>query len=239
MPRLVLMFEDSVLKEFPLGDWPIRIGRAPDNDIHIDNLAVSDHHARIFTDGDRLMIEDLASLNGTFLNNNRVTREWLRTDDVIKVGKHVLYVDFKNDAAPALDTGHKAAAPKLEETVVIGSKGQQEIIQQFAPGAEGARSDRARVPSLIVLKGRTQQKDYLLTGKLTVIGKSPMATVILKGWFAPEVAAQISKRLDGYYLGLAKRLPKINGASVKPPVKLNDGDLIEVAGVKLKFMYRD
>jgi pSer/pThr/pTyr-binding forkhead associated (FHA) protein len=239
MPRLVLKFDEKVLKELPLGNWPVRIGRAPDNDVHIDNLGVSDYHARVFTEADRLMVEDLDSLNGTFLNNNRVKREWLRSDDAILIGKHVLLVDLKHDAAPTLDMGRRSAAPKVEETVVMSTKRRAEYMQQLTPGEEGSKSVRARVPSLIVVKGRTQQKDYVLTGKLTVIGKSPMATVILKGWFAPQVAAQISKRPDGYYLGLAKRIPKINGATVKPPVRLSDGDIIEVAGVVLKFMYRD
>ncbi len=48
MGRLVLKFDAAVLKEVPLGFEPVTIGRAPDNDIQIDNLAVSDHHARIF-----------------------------------------------------------------------------------------------------------------------------------------------------------------------------------------------
>jgi pSer/pThr/pTyr-binding forkhead associated (FHA) protein len=237
MPRLVLKFDDKVLQELPLGTWPVRIGRAPDNDVHIDNLGVSDYHARVFTEANRLTVEDLDSLNGTFLNNNRVKKEWLRTDDAILIGKHVILVDLKHDAAPALTTGRRVSAPKVEETVVMGTKSRAELLKQLAPGEDA--SVRARVPSLMVVKGKTQRKDYLLTGKLTVIGKSPMATVVLKGWFAPEVAAQISKRQDGYYLGLAKRIPKINGESVKPPVKLNDGDLIEVAGVTLKFMYQD
>jgi pSer/pThr/pTyr-binding forkhead associated (FHA) protein len=237
MPRLVLKFDNKVLKELPLGNWPVRIGRAPDNDVHIDNLGVSDYHARVFTEAERLMVEDLDSLNGTFLNNNRVKKEWLRTDDAILIGKHVILVDLKNDAAPSLTTGRRVSAPKVEETVVMGTKGRAELLQQLAHDKEG--SARARVPSLMVVKGKTKQKDYLLTGKLTVIGKSPMATVVLKGWFAPQVAAQISKRQDGYYLGLAKRIPKINGETVKPPVRLKDGDLIEVAGVTLKFMYQD
>jgi pSer/pThr/pTyr-binding forkhead associated (FHA) protein len=238
MAKLVLKFDNRVLKELPLGNGPIRIGRAPDNDIHIDNLGVSDYHARVFTESERLILEDLDSLNGTFLNNSRVKREWLRSADAILIGKHVIVVDLLHDAAPVLGTGRRVAAPKVEETVVMSTKGRLEL-RQGGPDEKGAQSERARVPSLVVLKGNTQQKDYVLSGKLTVIGKSPMATVRLKGWFAPQVAAQINKRQDGYYLGLGKRIPKINGVSTKPPVRLNDGDLIEVAGVVLKFMYRD
>ena len=44
MAKLVLKFESSVLKEVPLSQGVITIGRLPDNIIHVDNLAVSGHH---------------------------------------------------------------------------------------------------------------------------------------------------------------------------------------------------
>jgi pSer/pThr/pTyr-binding forkhead associated (FHA) protein len=239
MGRLLIKFENEVLQEWPLSDWRVTIGRAPDNDIQIDNLAVSDHHARISTESGRLMIEDLGSLNGTFLNNTRVKREWLRSGDAILVGKHTILVDELHDPAPTLGAGRKSAAPKVAETEILGTKQRRELEQQAASakGSSASSPDRARVPSLIVLRGKTSQKDYLLTSRLTIIGKSALATVQLRGWFAPEAAAQISKRYDGFYLGLTKRVPKINGQAISGPTRLEDGDLIDVAGVQLKFTY--
>ena len=100
-----------------------------------------------------------------------------------------------------------------------------------------------KVPSLLVTKGSTDQKEYLLSGRLTVIGKSDMATVKIKGFFArlfaPDVAAQINKRDDGYYLAKAGQTPKVNGAAITGPTKLNEGDTIEVSGLILNFVYRD
>src|SRR5215813_11653922 len=72
MAKLYLKFNDAVLKEVPLSQGATTIGRLPDNTLQIDNLAVSGHHARItFNDG-RYVVEDLGSLNGTFVNNKRV-----------------------------------------------------------------------------------------------------------------------------------------------------------------------
>jgi pSer/pThr/pTyr-binding forkhead associated (FHA) protein len=231
MARLVVKFEAKMLKEVPIGSSPISIGRAPDNAIHIDNLAVSNYHARVYPESGQLMVEDLESMNGTFLNNNRIKKEWLRSGDTILVGKHVIVVDQEHDAV-ATDSVRKAPAPKVDETYVLDS-------QQPGHGDSPLASARARVASLMVLKGKTSQKDYLLSSKLTIIGKSPMATIRLRGWFAPQVAAQINKNQTGYYLGLTRREPKINGKRVKPPVRLNDGDIIDVGGVLLKFMYRE
>jgi hypothetical protein len=109
--------------------------------------------------------------------------------------------------------------------------------------AAGERSqlspDRLRVPTLAVLSGRTDQKEYRLVGKLTVIGRSKMATVRLRGWFTPNIAAQINKHEDGYYLGRGDLVPEVNGAEIGALTKLNDGDLIEVGRVRLIFMYRE
>ncbi len=241
MARLVLKFEDAALKEVPIGVRPITIGRAPDNDIAIDNLAVSNYHARVYTEAGRLVVEDLNSLNGTFVNDLRVERAALRDGDSISIGKHHIVVDEAHDAAVPLDAGRKVVAPKVDETMVLDTKERRELLQQAL--AAGERSplahSRVRVPMLSVLRGKTDQKEYLLSSKLTVIGKSDMATVRLRGWFAPQVAAQINKRDDGYYLGRADRVPKINGQPINGPTRLNDGDLIEIGRVRLNFLYRD
>ncbi len=241
MSRLVLKFDSRVLKEVPIGTRPVTIGRAPDNDIPIDNLAVSNYHARVYPEAGRLVLEDMGSLNGTFLNEQRVERAALRDGDAIQVGKHFIVVDEAHDAALPLDAARKVVAPKVDETMVLDTKQRRELLQQAV--AAGERSQvtpaRARVPSLTVLSGKTDQVEYLLTSKLTVIGKSEMATVRLRGWFAPKVAAQINKRDDGYYLGPADRSPKVNGLEISRPTLLNEGDMIEVGGVRLNFVYRE
>jgi hypothetical protein len=91
-----------------------------------------------------------------------------------------------------------------------------------------------------VLKGSTDRREYTLTDKLTVVGKSAMATVKLKGWFKPKAAAQINRREDNsYYIGPADKVPSVNGTPITHPTKLNSGDVIEVAGVELEFVVRD
>ena len=241
MARLVLKFGATVLKEVPIGSRPVTIGRAPDNDISIGNLAVSDHHARVYTEAGRLVVEDLDSLNGTFLNDLRVERATLRDGDSLLVGKHHVVFDEAHEAAVPLDFRRKVTAPKVDETVVLDTRERRQMLQQVLAAGERPQlaAKRVRLARLSVLRGRTDQKDYLLSSKLTVIGKSAMATVRLRGWFAPQVAAQINKRDDGYYLGRADRVPKVNGELINGPTRLNDGDVIEVAGVRLSFLYPD
>ena len=241
MARLILKFEGAVLKEVPLGTRPVTIGRAPDNDIPVDNLAVSTYHARVYAEAGRLVVEDLSSLNGTFVNGLRVERAMLNDGDAIEIGKHHIVVDQEHDAAVPLDSRRKISAPKVNETMVLDTKARREMFEMAA--ALGERSQispgRVRVPTLIVLGGRTDRKEYQLIDTLTVIGKSEMASVKLRGWFAPNVAAQIHKQADGYYLGLGDRVPRINGDPIVGPTRLKDGDEISVGRVRLTFLYRN
>jgi len=241
MAKLSLMFENKLVKEVPIGNRPVSIGRSPDNDIPVDNLAVSTYHARVYYEGGRLVVEDLDSLNGTFVNDLRIERATLHDGDSIWIGKHSIKVDTSADAAIPWDTGRKAAAPKINETMVLDTKVRRDMLQQAA--AMGERSQfspgRMKMPTLVVLSGRVNQKEFLLTNKLTVIGKSPMATVRLRVWFKPRMAAQINQRYDGYYLGTGDRVPTVNGTPISGTVRLNDGDLIEVCGVRLNFIIRE
>jgi hypothetical protein len=241
MSRLVLKFEGAVLKEVPLGTRPVTIGRAPDNDIPIDNLAVSNYHARVYVEAGSLVVEDLNSLNGSFLNDIRVERAMLKDGDAILIGKHHILVDQMHDAALPVDGWRKAPAPRVNETMVLDTRERREMFEQAVAAGERSQlsPERLLVPTLIVLRGRTDEKEYRLSGKLTVIGRSDMATVRLRGWFTPNLAAQINKHEDGYYLGRGDLVPKVNGVEIGALTKLNDGDVIEVGRVRLNFLYRE
>jgi predicted component of type VI protein secretion system len=241
MPKLSLMFDNKLVREVPVGSRPVTIGRAPDNDLSVDNLAVSSYHAKVYFEAGRMVIEDLNSLNGTFVNDLRVERATLHDGDKVHIGKHTIKVDTSGDAPVPWQSGRKAAAPRINETMVLDTKERRQMLQQAAAMGESMQfaSTRVKVATLMVLGGNTDQKEYILTNKLTVIGKSLMATVKLKGWFKPQMAAQINQRDDGYFLGPGDKVPSVNGRAIGGPTRLNDGDVIEVSGVKLNFIFRE
>jgi pSer/pThr/pTyr-binding forkhead associated (FHA) protein len=240
MAKLSLMFEAKLVKEVPIGGRPVTIGRSPDNDLPIDNLAISNHHARVYFEAGRLVVEDLDSLNGTFVNELRVERATLHDGDAIHIGKHHIKVDASGDAPVPWDSGRKINAPRINETMVLDTKERREMLQQAA--AMGERSQmgtRLKMPTLIIVSGSSDRKEYVLTNKLTVIGKSKMATVKLRGWFKPALAAQINQRDDGYYVGPGDKVPTVNGTRIPGPTRLSNGDLIEVCGLRMNFIFRD
>ena len=258
MAKLFLKFEDSVLKEVPLSQNPVTIGRLPDNTIQIDNLAVSGHHARIYWDAGKYVIEDNNSLNGTYISTARINRQTLKDGDDVVIGKHT--ISFKDEGFTLLSAQHAPVQQntpppmaKLESTVMLDTKQMKERLAGAPPsssaaqglGAGAARQSSTatadRIGTLTVLDGKTDEREYLLTSKMSVIGKSDMASIKLKGWFAPNMAAIISKRDTGYFIAAseAKIKVKINGEEISGQKPLSDGDTIEVGGVTMAFGLQD
>jgi pSer/pThr/pTyr-binding forkhead associated (FHA) protein len=243
MSKLTLKFENAILKEVAVGSREVSIGRSPDNALVIDNPAVSHYHARVFNEEGRTMLEDFGSMNGTFVNGQRVKMVTLQPGDSVAIGKHTILVsNSSEDEYVPVGVATKAAAPKVNETVMLDTKERREFLQKVAAVGESAQvaPKRLKIATLIVLKGKTDHREYTLSGKLTVIGKSSLATVKMKGWFVPKAAAQINRRDDqSYYIGAADKVPSVNGKPITQPLKLTSGDIIEVSGILLEFVYRD
>ena len=73
MARLVLSLDSQVMAEYNMNKERYTIGRLPDNDIRIDNPAVSGHHSLIINILNDSFLEDLNSTNGTYVNGRRVS----------------------------------------------------------------------------------------------------------------------------------------------------------------------
>ncbi len=253
MAKLILKFEDRVLKEIPVGAGMVKIGRVPDNTVMIDNPAVSSHHARVFRDGDSFVLEDLQSTNGTFVNDNRVTRHNLSNGDVIAVGKHKLVFERgeKEEAiAEAAPSEEAPVLPELGGTVFLDTKAQRELMAKIqaqaaaqgqpVPAAPTAKTPAApaapaRVGVLTVLSGKSDQAEYRLEAATSVIGKSDTALVRLKGWFKPKLAAAIARKGETYTVTPLGGKTLVNKQALTGRHELKDGDVLEVSGLTLQF----
>lgn len=268
MAMLVLQFGPSVLKEFSLSGQVIIIGRSPQCNVFIDNPAVSHQHAKVYPEGRDYYVEDLGSLNGTFLNGNRVTHSILSSGDTIAIGKHTLHftkVQGEQVVTEATDASKSASSTwidKLEGTMVLESKKRQEILVQKAeadaqaeaksepksqpkapareaapPKAAPARQAAAeQVGKLIIINGKTNKGEYLLTSQTCIIGKGPTANIRLTGWFAPKVAGIINKREAAYFLSPTAPKATVNGQPIAGRHEMQDGDMISLGGVEMQFV---
>jgi pSer/pThr/pTyr-binding forkhead associated (FHA) protein len=118
MAKVIVMIGDRVLREVHVGKQPIRIGRDPGNDIHLENPAVSRFHAEIYRQDHPFFVEDKNSTNGVFVNGSRVSwKSGLKDNDRITVGKHTLV--FKMDPA---DLAESQSLTDIDGTMVIDPK---------------------------------------------------------------------------------------------------------------------
>ncbi len=234
MAKLVLSFNGDFVKEFELDKEILTIGRKPDNDIHIDNLAVSGNHAKILTILNDSFIEDLGSTNGTFIAGSKITKHALQNGDSIVIGKHELKYENAN-----ADDGES----EFEKTMIIrpdakgmpvteeADKDLEKSIGKIAAdlASAGTSTSGPGPAKLKLMSGANTGKELQLTKILTTLGRPGV-----------QVAA-ITRRPKGYFLivvdaGKDKKMPLVNDTEIGKQHPLADGDVIEVAGVKMGFL---
>ena len=120
MARLILSLDNQVLAEYNMTKERYTIGRLPDNDVRIDNPAVSGHHSLIINILNDSFLEDLNGTNGTYVNGKLIKKHALQHGDVITIGHHQLRFSDQQ----ASDTEQD----EFEKTMVIPS-GQQNAAQ--------------------------------------------------------------------------------------------------------------
>jgi len=233
MAKFILQFNGVKLKEIPITKEIITIGRKEDNDIIIDNMAVSRHHARLVKKDDKFILEDLDSFNGTFVNEKKVIKCELRERDLILIGKHTLVFLRENEVSIKIPTPHF-----VEETCILDTKRHRELLakrqEQKVEGVKKAKELKG-VVSYISDSGDIQEVN--LDKRVTVIGNGEKADIKVKGFFVGKSALLINRRLDAYYVsrGDGRSSPKVNGDKIKGQIKLRDNDFIEVGSTKMRF----
>jgi pSer/pThr/pTyr-binding forkhead associated (FHA) protein len=246
MSKLTLQYEGIALKEYAVGAG-VTIGRLPDNAVMIDNPAVSGHHARVFYEGNRVILEDLRSTNGTFVNGRPVTRHVLQHGDEVLVGKHQIVFDQNAAENPPAATGPMQG---LGDTVYLDTKQHR----QLRATLESARADAAkpvaravvatpsaprRVGVLRVIAGSADQDEYSLDGHTSLIGRSNTALVRLRGWFKPSIAVAIAKHGSGYVATAMGGKPLVNQTPLEGRYNLQEGDMLTVSGLVLEFAWKE
>ncbi len=222
MGKLIVTDGSGTTQEYQLDKERITIGRHPDNDISLNDKAVSGHHAIIITILQDSFLEDLDSTNGTQVNTKQIAKHPLVSGDVISIGRNTLTFEKS-----------KPVEDDFEKTMII------------KPATFGATFDspgnkagsvplnapaKPLIGKLRVANGANAGKELELTKALTTVGRPGV-----------QVAA-ITRRADGYYIvhvggqSVGKR-PLVNGKEIDAQAnKLNNNDLIELAGTQMNFI---
>ena len=211
MPLITVSIDGVTIKEIQLTKDRTTLGRRPYNDIVIDNLAVSGEHAVLQMSGADVVLEDLNSTNGTYINGKAVKKQPLQNNDIIEIGKY--RIKFAHDG----QSGHG------EKTTVINAG-------SVVPSATGSESiTTAPNAAIQVLSGAAAGREMQLVKMMTTIGKLGAAVIA------------ITRQSHGYVVALmesTETIPTINGSPIGPEaVNLNHGDLLELAGTQMRFIY--
>jgi len=244
MAKLILSLEGSVIREVPLDKERITIGRKAQNDVQIENLAVSGEHACIVTILNDSFLEDLGSTNGTLVNGNPIKKHILQNNDVIEIGKYKLKF-IADQAVPG-----KPAAEDFEKTMVLrapikpgagggaqapavpagaGAAPPKAAPAPVAAGAPRAPAEAQPLAAIQILNGASAGRELELVKNLTTLGKPGVQVAV------------ITRRPHGYFITHVEgaHMPIVNGHVLDSQAHpLADHDVIELAGVKMEFFLK-
>ena len=145
MARLILSLDSQVLAEYNMSKERYTIGRLPDNDVRIDNPAVSGHHSLIINILNDSFLEDLNSTNGTYVNGKLIKKHALQHGDVITIGHHQLrFADQQLNDTEQDEFEKTMVIPAAEQDANQLAKAEEAVA---AAAAVDAASDGAAEPS--------------------------------------------------------------------------------------------
>jgi hypothetical protein len=217
-----------VIKEVQITKDKTTLGRRPYNDIVIDNLAVSGEHAVLQMVGADVFIEDLNSTNGTYINGKAIKKQLLAHNDTVEIGKYKIkyLVDESGEYEKTMIMRPGGSAPPP-----FASSGPAASGHGGAGAGAGFAAPPAAVPAALikVLNGAAAGREVALSKVVTTVGKPGVQV------------ASITKRPNGYAFAHVEgaQRPSINGVPlVGDSVPLRNGDVIELAGTQMQFIYR-
>ncbi len=113
----------QLLMSLTFGDKKeLTIGRSETNDITLDGLQISGRHARLLRSGSDIVVDDLGSTNGVFVNGNRVSRQSISPSDKVQIGSFELRVDIAGNVG-VFDTRSKTRIDAIGVTKDVRAKG--------------------------------------------------------------------------------------------------------------------
>jgi len=226
-PMVTLYFKKKEIGHWVMDKPVFNIGRTADNDIPIDNLAVSRLHAVLEKEKGDVFIRDCDSLNGTQLNGRRVGRARLQDGDEIVIGKHTLKVQRQSGIEAV--ASHDVAP--FDQTVII-TPGQKPPMMQAtqSPGA-------ATGPRLVEYTDFGDNVIELNKPHMTM-GKDATADIELDGFLVAKQHAEIVRENGNYVLRHINGMRKVSvgGKTVKECV-LKDQDQIRIG--KKEFVFQE
>lgn len=231
MAKITVLFNNQTQAEYNLEKDEHRVGRSADCDIVVDNMGVSRHHCSIVREGERWIVHDQGSNNGTFVNGKRIDGTYpLKNKERIVLGKHSLeYDEFGQASASAAATASVPAGGGggSEMTMFVDPEQMKKMQEELKKGGQAM--------VLSIMQGGREVKVPLVKQE-TIIGKVDGADVPVRGLFVKSIQAKVIKSDSGHRLVSMGgfRGVKVNGRKISD-ANLTPGDMIQVAGIVISY----
>lgn len=235
MPLLTLKSENLSITRILLDkDKTLTMGKLPNNELVIDDPAVSGHHAEIEAEGGLFYVTDRQSLNGTFINDELILSRVLTQGDVITVGKHEL--EFSYEEGEEIPSDSHIMSARM--TMALDTRQHR---SKLAHSVSRLADDGPRKQTLAMLSYMDgSNRSYPLRTFPVKIGKAPENHIQVKGLFVGKTTAVITRVGEEYRLAPAEGFskPRVNYKPLKDEIVLNEYDVIEIGSAQFQFHFQ-
>lgn len=227
MAELIVKYDDKVIERIVTEKKRLSIGRTKENDIVLENRGVSRKHAMIELNDNAAIVIDNESLNGTFVNNRKITEEVLRDQDIITIGKYSLTYNSQSsqdtDTAADFD-GTMVLNTKQQKKLLENDKIEKQIIQKYGG-------------SVLLGEENAEFSEFKIDRDVITFGKAKFVHIKVKGFWISGIQAKISLENNCYVLSnLGKKgKTKVNGEEVSM-YNLKNGDILTIGKSSFKFV---
>lgn len=230
MLEIVARMKNEVVGRWVVNGPRVGIGRTPDNQIQLNNMALSRRHAELTQADGCWTLRDLGSRNGVFVNGKRREQHGINDGDVIVIGKFRL--DVKLDDPTPLER------PGIDDFEGFVRQGKtlslpyatQQVSEEAAPLPQALGYLRVR--------SGPQLGQVSLHRDVTYVGSAPACEFRIHGLRVPRRLAMIVRGHTGFTLlalGSRERDVLCNGKPAGLRRRLEDGDRIELGSVLARF----
>lgn len=146
MPKIVVLSEGLTGRSFDLKVDKTTVGRLEDNAFQISEQSVSSHHCELLLKGSDVIVRDLNSTNGTYINGEKISEKVLKPGQILRLGNVEARLETDGAGAPAVGAGASAAAAaaaekkKQDRNTSVIPRGVK--LNEFEQGASGVKFDK-------------------------------------------------------------------------------------------------
>jgi len=146
MPKIVVLSEGLTGRSFDLKVDKTTVGRLEDNAFQISEQSVSSHHCELLLKGSDVIVRDLNSTNGTYINGEKISEKVLKPGQILRLGNVEARLETDGAGAPAAGAGASAAAAaaaekkKQDRNTSVIPRGVK--LNEFEQGASGVKFDK-------------------------------------------------------------------------------------------------